>query len=124
MNQEAVMVPAGDWRRKRLSKLSERDQRRHTSASGSKIGRDVSAWVGRDKAYPSNVLHGSPVTHNTSHSAAYPEWLPEFFIKLFSDEGDLVLDPFVGSGTTVRVAERLRRRGVGIDINPTIAKDV
>ena len=68
---------------------------------------------------PSNVLHESPICHNTGHSAAYPEWLPEFFIKLFTDEGDVVLDPFLGSGTTYRVAERLHRIPVGIEIDET-----
>ncbi len=43
---------------------------------------------------------------------------PSFFIKLFTDEGDVVLDPFMGSGTTYRVAERLGRVPVGIEINP------
>ena len=68
--------------------------------------------------YPSNVLHKSPVAHNTGHSAAFPEWLPEFFIKLFTDEGDVVLDPFLGSGTTYRVAKQLGRVPIGIEIDP------
>ncbi len=67
--------------------------------------------------YPTNVLHKSPVAHNTGHSAAFPDWLPEFFIKLFSDPGDSVLDPFLGSGTTYRVAEQLNRVPLGIEIN-------
>jgi len=46
-----------------------------------------------------------------------PEWLPEFFIRLFTDEGDIVLDPFVGSGTTYRVAQKEKRIAVGIEIN-------
>ena len=120
MNQDAVMVPTGDWTKKRMRKMSENDARRMNSASGSGIGRRVGAWEGRDMAYPSNVLHASPVAHNTGHSAPFPEWLPEFFIRLFSDEGDVVLDPFSGSGTTARVASRLGRRGVGIEIIPTM----
>jgi DNA modification methylase len=43
--------------------------------------------------------------------------LPEWFIKLFTKEGDWVLDPFVGSGTTTRVANRLKRNSIGIDIS-------
>ena len=77
----------------------------------------MAAWEGKRTVYPSNVLHRSPIAHNTGHSAAFPEWLPEFFILLFTDEGDVVLDPFSGSGTTYRVAERLKRVPVGIDIN-------
>ena len=41
--------------------------------------------------------------------------LPEFFIKLLTAEGDVVLDPFAGSNTTGAVAERLRRRWVAVE---------
>lgn len=52
------------------------------------------------------------------HPAPFPEELPKRLIKLYSFWGDIVLDPFVGSGTTVKVAEDLGRQGVGYDINP------
>src|SRR4030065_619642 len=45
-----------------------------------------------------------------------PESLLERIIRTSSNEGDLVLDPFCGCGTTVAVAERLKRRWIGIDI--------
>ena len=49
-----------------------------------------------------------------------PKWLLEFFlIKLFTNKGDIVLDPFLGSGTTYRVAARLNRVPVGIKIDET-----
>lgn len=121
MNQDAVRVPIGDWTEARMKKLSENDQSRHNSATGSGVGRNMSNWVDKDMVLPTNVLHGSPVAHNTGHSAAYPEWLPEWFIKLFTDEGDLVLDPFVGSGTTLRVAQRLDRHSIGVEIHDAIA---
>lgn len=50
------------------------------------------------------------------HSAAFPEWLPGFFVKLLTDKDDTVMDPFVGSGTTTRVATKLDRAPIGIDI--------
>jgi len=53
---------------------------------------------------------------NKSHSAAFPESLPSWFIKLFTQEGDVVLDPFSGSGTTMKVSKDLNRIGVGIEI--------
>jgi hypothetical protein len=53
---------------------------------------------------------------NEGHSAAFPRKLPEFFIKLFTDPGDVVCDPFVGSGTTVLVAHQLDRAAIGIDL--------
>lgn len=118
MNQDAVMEPVGDWTEARLSNMSQNDLRRQQSATNPKSGRKIANWQGRDMVYPSNVLHKSPITHNTGHSAAFPEWLPEFFIKLFTDEGDVVLDPFLGSGTTYRVAASLNRVPVGIEILP------
>ena len=116
MRQEAVMVPTGDWTKARLKNMSSNDRSRQESATRSGVGRRISAWQGRPLAYPSNVLHASPVAHNTGHSAPFPEWLPEFFIKLFTDPGDLVVDPFAGSGTTARVALRLGRQAVGIEM--------
>ena len=52
------------------------------------------------------------------HPTQKPEALMERIIRASSNEGDLVLDPFVGSGTTCRVADVLKRRWLGIDINP------
>jgi site-specific DNA-methyltransferase (cytosine-N4-specific) len=49
------------------------------------------------------------------HPARFPSALPEFFIKLLTEEGDLVLDPFAGSNTTGAVAERLHRRWIAVD---------
>jgi site-specific DNA-methyltransferase (cytosine-N4-specific) len=49
------------------------------------------------------------------HPARFPAALPEFFIKLLTDEGDLVLDPFAGSNTTGAVAEGLQRRWIAVD---------
>ena len=116
MNQEAVMVPMGDWADARLKSLGKNDIVRFDSQVGSGFGKNIRNWIGRDKAYPSNVLHLATECGNKSHSAAFPEALPEWFIKLFTDEGDLVLDPFVGSGTTCAVAQQLRRNSVGIEI--------
>jgi len=42
--------------------------------------------------------------------------LPEWFIKLFTQEGDWVMDPFTGSGTTNKVAHKLGRNSIGIEI--------
>lgn len=50
------------------------------------------------------------------HPARFPAVLPEFFIKLLTDEGDLVVDPFAGSNTTGAVAERLGRRWVAAEL--------
>jgi DNA modification methylase len=52
------------------------------------------------------------------HPAPFPEELPRRLIKLYSYPDDLVLDPFVGSGTSLVVAKKLRRGALGVEINP------
>ena len=116
MYQEAVMVPMGDWAKNRLKNLSEVDKIRDNSKVGSGFGKNISNWLERDMAYPTNVLHLATECGNKNHSAAFPESLPEWFIKLFTQEYDTVLDPFMGSGTTVFVANRMNRHAIGIDI--------
>lgn len=115
MYQEAVMVPTGDWAKARLKNLSDNDKTRFNSQVGSGFGKNISNWLGRDKAYPSNVLHLATECGNKSHSAAFPQELPAWFIKLFTTEGDLVLDPFLGSGTTCLAAYELDRHFLGIE---------
>lgn len=53
------------------------------------------------------------------HPARFPAALPDFFIKLLTEEGDLVLDPFAGSNTTGAVAEKLERRWIAIEKEET-----
>ncbi|MBB1126561.1 DNA-methyltransferase [Thiospirillum jenense] len=118
MYQEAVMVPMGDWATGRLKHLSNTDQLRDTSRVGSGFGKKVSNWLTRTQAYPTNVLHLATECSNKQHSAAFPEALPEWFIQLFTQEQDTVLDPFMGSGTTLIVAHRMKRHTIGIDIVP------
>lgn len=118
MNQEAVMVPMGDWADTRLKSLGKNDVVRFDSQVGSGFGKNIANWAERTMAYPTNVLHLATECGNKNHSAAFPRALPEWFIKLFTDEGDWVLDPFAGSGTTLQVAKSLARSAVGIDILP------
>lgn len=115
MYQEAVMIPVGDWAKDRLANLSNTDMQRDESKVGSGFGKNISNWVGRDKVYPNNVLHLATECANKNHSAVFPMELPTWFIKLFTEPGDLVLDPFVGSGTTVVAAVQLGRDYLGID---------
>ena len=118
MDQEAVMVPMGSWAKSRLSNLSDTDKRRDESKVESGFGKKIQNWVGRDKAYPSNVLHLATECYNKGHSAAFPLALPEWFIKVFCPPRGLVLDPFVGSGTTAVAAQGLGRRFLVIDRSP------
>jgi len=118
MYQDEVRVPMGDWAKTRLKNLSDTDKIRDNSKVGSGFGKNVSKWVGRDLAYPTNVLNLATETGNKSHSAVFPKSLPEWFIKLFTKEGDVVLDPFLGSGTTSIMAGGLGRHSIGIEILP------
>ena len=117
MNQEAVRVPMGDWAKSRLRNLSGTDRARDESKVRSGFGKNVSNWVGRDRAYPTNVLHLATECANRNHSAAFPQALPQWFIRLFTQPGDTVLDPFLGSGTTAQAAKSLQRHYLGIDID-------
>lgn len=118
MYQEAVMVPTGDWKETRLKRLSETDKRRDNSRVGSGFGKKIINWVGRELAYPTNVLHLPTECANRGHPATFPVALPAWFIKLFTQPGDVVLDPFIGSGTTAVACKQLSRHYIGIEINP------
>jgi len=116
MFQDSVMIPMGNWAEKRLTKLNDRDRIRDESRVGSGFGKNVSHWLGKKCVYPTNVLHLSTECSNRGHSASFPVSLPMWFIKLFTGEGNLVLDPFVGAGTTALACIRLNRHYVGIEM--------
>lgn len=118
MRQESVMVPMGNWKDTRLANLSDTDRIRDESKHENGFGKRVQAWVGRDMAYPTNVLHMATECGYKGHPAAFPKTLPDWFIRLFTDEEDTVLDPFAGSGTTLVAALERGRSAIGIDIAP------
>ncbi len=69
-------------------------------------------------ARPSNVVEVKSESSQGSHSAPFPRALVEFFVLAFSDPGDVVFDPFMGSGTTMAAADVLGRAGYGIELSP------
>ena len=77
------------------------------------LGADLD-FHGTNSSYGSHAWHPFP--------AKFPPPLPEFMIRELSDPGDLVLDPMLGSGTTLVEALRLGRRAVGCDIDPLAAR--
>ena len=115
---------------KKLLKTGKYNQGRRPSGSlvTDKWGKDNGG------AIPSNLLNypntGSGSYRKklrdnelTQHPAMYPESLPEFFIKLCTNENDIVLDPFSGSNTTGFVAENLKRKWISIDSNEEYVKN-
>lgn len=117
MYQEAVMIPVGNWKTSRFKRLNPLDSVRRHSQNGSPFVCQRNYWRDKQRVYPSNVLYVATESHNQQHPAVFPEALPAWFIALFTREQDIVLDPFVGSGTTAVSAQKLNRRFIGIDIS-------
>jgi site-specific DNA-methyltransferase (adenine-specific) len=91
-----------------------RDQRK-------RLGRGKTSDVSREEFMAWTLGMWTFNGQNTSqygHPAPFPEELPRRLIKLFSFREDVVLDPFLGSGTTCRVAKNLGRRSIGVELNP------
>lgn len=83
------------------------------------VSHDVGNYIGPGLAYPGNRLPTFTESHKaTGHTAAFPVGLPEFFCKAYTDEGDIVFDPFCGSGSTMIASEKTGRKCVTIDISP------
>tara|TARA_Y100001963_G_scaffold111833_1_gene154741 strand:+ start:943 stop:1740 length:798 start_codon:yes stop_codon:yes gene_type:complete len=80
------------------------------SMDGEKLVRLQDVWT-----IPTSNYQGA-------HFAVFPPKLPELCIKAGTKEGDVVLDPFMGSGTTAYVAQRLSRKWIGIELNPEYVK--
>ena len=71
------------------------------------------------QAWFQQVWNGPPGASTRNHPAPFPEELAERLVRMFSFVGDTVLDPFMGAGTTLVVAARSGRNGIGIDIEPS-----
>lgn len=112
-NPEAVLV-------KSESKWLDGEKRRknkgeHNCKNGS--GMNMAKRVASDMVRPSNVITGSSSNLNIGHPAVFPLYLPEFFVKVLSNEGDTVLDPFMGSGSTGIAAVTHNRKFIGIELD-------
>jgi len=70
-------------------------------------------------AFPGNRLPTFADTHAaTGHTAAFPVGLPTWFVKAYTDDGDVVFDPFMGSGSTLMAADQTGRVAYGTEISP------
>lgn len=129
MYQDAVKVPIGDWAEKRFKSMGQNDFVRHISKNNNHLGRNVSRWLNKKKVFPhnvlvfeeehrlylSNVVETAVDNSNKNHCAIFPIELPSWFIRLFTKEGDIVLDPFMGSGSTAVAALLHKRLFLGIE---------
>jgi site-specific DNA-methyltransferase (adenine-specific)/site-specific DNA-methyltransferase (cytosine-N4-specific) len=107
-------------RDKSTSKWAADNERRknkgaHNTTNGS--GMNMSKRITGELVRPSNVITMPASSLNIEHPAVYPIGLPDFFIRLMTKEGDVVVDPFLGSGTTALAALKLGRRFLGIEQN-------
>ena len=110
-NQEAVREPHMDSSLRRYeyggSGANGKPFAMQQSPRGNESGRNIrTVWTIATQSY------------KEAHFATFPEEIPERCIKAGCPEGGVVLDPFIGSGTVAKVAIRLRRQYIGIDINP------
>jgi DNA modification methylase len=122
MDQESVKVPIGGWTEVRLANLKGKSLLRHDSENKSGFGRDLRNWVGKETVLPSNVIPLPLVGKNYGHPAVFPTGLPAFFIRLFTPQNGLVVDPFGGSGSTGIAAINLHRNSIIIDNNEEYCK--
>lgn len=74
-------------------------------------------------ALPKNIISGGVSAKVGSHQATQPSYLPEKYIRATTDEGDLVVDPWMGSGTTGAVALQLGRSFAGFDVVDLYVKE-
>ena len=121
-----VLAPYSD----RMKKLIEDPESFYTPKKRPS-GHDISAGFGKDNggAIPSNLLSIPNTDSNSSylrlckelgldrHPARFPSELPAFFIKMLTDEGDVILDIFGGSNTTGFAAEALKRKWLTFEMN-------
>jgi len=87
----------------------------HHTTNGS--GMNMSRRFTGDLVRPSNVVTMPSSCIHIEHPAVFPVELPEFFVKLMTEKGDVVLDPFMGSGSTAIAARGLGRRYVGVELS-------
>lgn len=99
--------------------------RRGMAAENTALGRAMRQTRASDEqgrfagiARPSNVIEATTESGQGEHAAPFPIALPEFFIRAFTDAGDLVYDPFGGSGTTAVAALRTGRQGYCAEVSP------
>ena len=89
-----------------------------TQGTATPNSRPYGRGAGESLAYPSTRIRTPQRTASNGHPAAFPLGLPSFFVRAYTDEGDMVVDPFGGSGTTAVAAVKLGRVAHTIEMSP------
>lgn len=109
---ENVLVKTeSKWRE---SELRRKNKGENNVTNGS--GMNMQNRISPEMVRPSNVITGSSSCLNIDHPATYPEYLPNFFIKLTTEENDVIGDMFSGSGTTGLAAVKNDRKYIGFEM--------
>ena len=124
---DAIAEPIAESSRKRYTKVVETNEQfdpsRHKQNDGVQAPMEVmtraaAGIIERGVRNKRTIWSISPQNYSGAHFAAYPEELPATCILASSRRGDVVLDPFSGTGTTGVAALHYARRYVGLDLNP------
>ena len=114
---ESIKEPAQNWGTRDRSNFRNGTKDKLLIHNGLKDANF--AELGRNKR---SVWKINTKPYKDAHFAVFPEKLPKLCIQAGSKKGDIVLDPFFGSGTTGFVAQRLYRKWLGIELNPEYIK--
>jgi DNA modification methylase len=96
---------------KQICKARKKERSNDIMEKSKLTEREWKSWCIDYWRFPKNL-------QKKEHSFAFPEELPRRLIRMYSFVGDVVLDPFLGGGTTMKVAQTLNRSCIGIEINP------
>jgi DNA modification methylase len=131
INTKRVIEPLDDKQIKKLTnQLKSIESNRKYMPSGNSINKYkiYKTMLENNGSTPFNYIYGTTVsgdeyskqmanTMGVKHPAKFPLYLPEFFILSMTDENDVVLDPFIGSGTVAEVCIKYNRKWIGIELS-------
>ena len=124
-NIDVVRVPYAESSIVR-AKAPVKSQKTATSSGIAEFGKDKDMTINPLGSKPPGVFRfdNAGVLKGAKHPAPFHPQLPEFFIKWLTDKGDVVLDPFMGGGTTAQVALNMNRNYIGFEINETYLEEL
>ena len=122
-DQESIREPLAERSIGRLDQIIEDQEGSSRGHGGAKPNGNMKAVgdvkKGRNKR---SVWTITTKPYKEAHFAVFPKDIPTYCIKAGTKEGDVVLDPFMGSGTTALVAQEFGRKWVGVELNPEYAE--